>query len=65
MYGRKTLKLRRAPDPKKIELSERIGRRFIDRGGRYIMQERVRYEDKNELSWVDIPLVPETYGGTP
>ena len=59
---RKTLTLRKPPDPEKIALSLKVGFRFVDRKGRYIMQAHVRYEEKNEHTWIDIPLVPEVYG---
>jgi hypothetical protein len=68
----KTLTLKKAPDPAKIALSLQIGHRFIDRKGRYILQVHVfktpvlgvHYSQANsaERTWVDIPLVPETYG---
>lgn len=60
MLKRETLTLKKPPDPAKAALSERIGRRFIDRKGRYILQERLI--ENGESTWVDIPLVPEVYG---
>lgn len=60
---RKTLTLRKPPDPAKLALSLQIGFRFVERkGNRYILQAHVRIEEKQEHSWIDIPLVPETYG---
>jgi hypothetical protein len=52
------------PDPVKIELSVLLGRRFISRKGRYILQERmVMFQGTTEdYTWVDVPLVPEAYG---
>lgn len=57
-------------DPMKVALSERMGWRYVDRGGRYIQQHLVvTYEfvcDQNrEVSrtWMDVPLVPEVYCG--
>lgn len=58
----RTLTLKKPPDPKKIALSELIGKRFIDRKGRYILQQRVRYDEASDHTWIDIPLVPEVYG---
>lgn len=60
----KTLTLRKAPDPQKIALSMQIGFRYVDRKGRYIAQAMVQIvnADFAEHTWVDIPLVPETYG---
>jgi hypothetical protein len=64
-------------DPAKVDLSEALQMRFIDRDGRYIMQKLVvTYETTflvaegqtgkgrtTELSrtWIDVPLVPEAY----
>lgn len=61
---RKTLTLRKSvpADPQKIARSIEIGFRFIDRKGRYIMQAHVFFQEKSEHTWIDIPLVPETYG---
>lgn len=68
---RKTLSLRKPPDPGKLALSLQIGFRFVERkGNRYIQQVHVpaalvvfhREILPNERTWVDIPLVPETYG---
>jgi hypothetical protein len=64
-------------DPAKVSLSESLGWRFIERDHRYILQKLyVTYmkqdlcgdgifENTAELSrtWVDVPLVPETYVG--
>jgi hypothetical protein len=55
-------------DPEKTALSDRLGWRFVDRGGRYISQRLlVSYTNDGcaELSrtWVDVPLVPEVYVG--
>lgn len=60
----KTLTLRKPPDPAKIALSLQLGERFVERKGRYIHQRRVYFGDKDEHTWIDIPLVPETYGET-
>lgn len=70
---RKTLTLKKPPDPAKIAQSLEIGFRFIDRKGRYILQKNVVYErpiidcsahyvTQKETTWIDIPLVPELYG---
>lgn len=72
----KTLTLRKPPDPQKIAQSIEVGMRFVDRKGRYILQTRlvtygprgivngVTYYEKVvvDATWVDVPLVPETYG---
>jgi hypothetical protein len=60
-------------DPAKVSLSESFGWRFIERDHRYILQKMVvSYLNPDnalilnrELSrtWVDVPLVPETYVG--
>lgn len=60
-------------DPTKVALSEKLGFRFVDRGGRYIMQKLyVTYWQlppnqhqgtEDSRTWVDVPLVPETYIG--
>jgi hypothetical protein len=55
-------------DPLKAALSEQLGMRFIDRGGRYIFQRlMVAYSSDGvaEVSrtWRDVPLVPEAYIG--
>lgn len=55
-------------DPTKVALAEALRVRYVDRGGRYIMQMLVvSYSSDNvdELSrsWFDVPLVPETYCG--
>lgn len=75
-----TLRKPTPADPVKIAQSLQIGLRFVDRGGRYILQkhlvtygERLMSCDEGsyvtlcaravlEETWVDIPLVPETYG---
>lgn len=75
---RKTLTLRKSvpADPQKIARSLEIGFRFIDRKGRYILQRHiVMYDTRTKAgaatevervavdsTWIDIPLVPETYG---
>jgi hypothetical protein len=59
---RKTLTLKKPIDPAKIAQSIEVGFRFVDRKGRYILQAHIRYEAKDEHTWVDIPLVPEVYG---
>ena len=70
---RRTLTLKRPDpatkpkvDPEKVALSLDLGVRFIDRGGRYIMQKLVvAYESggmaERSRTWVDVPLVPEAY----
>lgn len=58
-------------DPAKVDLSNYLQWRFVDRGGRYILQKcHVTYTThvtipNSEISrtWVDVPLVPETYIG--
>lgn len=66
-------------DPAKVTLSEQLGVRFVMRDHRYICQKLVvSYGEKTlandftvaktaqmEISrtWVDVPLVPETYCG--
>lgn len=73
---RRTLTLKRPDpatrpkvDPAKVALSDQLGMRFVDRGGRYIMQKLVvTYWHAQELgeqsrTWVDVPLVPEAYCG--
>lgn len=62
-------------DPAKVALSEQLGYRFVDRGGRYIMQrllvtyelptdfEVVPKQSERSRTWVDVPLVPEAYCG--
>jgi hypothetical protein len=78
---RQKLTLRKQPpaDPVKIAQSLQMGLRFVDRSGRYILQQRVvTYGERLmrsgdsfvtlcertviDSTWVDIPLVPETYG---
>jgi len=63
---RAKLTLRKQPpaDPIKIALSRQIGLRYVDRQGRYTAQAWVTIlnADHAEQTWVDIPLVPETYG---
>lgn len=62
---RKTLTLKAKPvDPQKVALSLQMGFRYVDRKGRYIAQAMVTIcnADHPEHTWVDIPLVPETYG---
>jgi hypothetical protein len=59
----KTLSLKPKPvDPQKIALSIKMGIRYVDRKGRYIAQAFVHFGDDIGHTWVDIPLVPETYG---
>jgi hypothetical protein len=62
-------------DPAKVALADALGLRFIDRGGRYIAQKLVvTYEERlptdltmnlilqeRSRTWIDVPLVPETY----
>lgn len=63
-------------DPAKVALADSLGVRFIDRGGRYIMQKLVvSYEglpadfavtpigNERSRTWIDVPLVPEVYVG--
>jgi hypothetical protein len=55
-------------DPAKVAMTEELKARYIDRGGRYIFQLLVvtfTTDAATELSrtWVDVPLVPETYIG--
>jgi hypothetical protein len=69
-----TLRKPTPADPIKIARSLEIGFRFVDREGRYILQTlAVTYVDSYgdsgghdrtpiDSTWVDIPLVPETYG---
>lgn len=59
-----TLTLKKPVDPVKIALSLQIGLRYIDRKGRYTAQALVTIcnADRSEQTWVDVPLVPETYG---
>lgn len=75
---REIISLRKSPDPAKIALALQLGFRFVERkGNRYILQAKilksevhVHYGDPASAtcslnyctSWVDIPLVPETYG---
>lgn len=64
---RDTLTLRKPPDPAKVAQSEHFGFRFVDRKGRYILQHLVyvgydKPSSPPEYTWIDIPLVPETYG---
>jgi len=59
---RKILTLKKQHDPQKIALSLQIGFRYVDRKGRYIAQALVAISDGTDHTWVDIPLVPETYG---
>jgi hypothetical protein len=54
-------------DPVKMAQSLVLGHRYVQRDGRYIQQMRVMVNflaptSPNELTWIDIPLVPETYG---
>ena len=51
-------------DPAKVAASEQLGIRFIDRGGRYLMQKLVEYpsgDGERSRTWMDVPLVPEAY----
>jgi hypothetical protein len=71
-----TLRKPTPADPAKIAQSLQLGLRFVDRQGRYILQKHlVTYGDRRiaggvtyvdrvvvDATWVDIPLVPETYG---
>lgn len=64
-------------DPAKVSLSENFGWRFIERDHRYILQKLIvtygfipngdplEPREHGELSrtWMDVPLVPETYVG--
>jgi hypothetical protein len=64
---RELLSLRKPPDPAKIAQSLQMGFRFVERkGNRYILQARVLVGYDQPMSpaehtWIDIPLVPETY----
>jgi len=60
----KTLTLKKPVDPIKVALSNQLGIRYVDRKGRYIAQAIVAIcnADQAETTWVDVPLVPETYG---
>lgn len=73
---RETLTLKKPVDPAKIARSLEIGFRFVDRKGRYMLQKHVVTYGERMVSqggltlvqrsvvdstWVDIPLVPETY----
>jgi hypothetical protein len=58
----KTLTLRKPPDPQKIALSMQIGFRYILRKDRHMCQAFVNFGEDIGHTWVDIPLVPETYG---
>ncbi len=53
----RTLTLKKPPDPAKIALSQRLGFRFVDRKGRYLLQAQLSGEFPPV--WVDVPLVPE------
>lgn len=58
-----TLTLKKKDPTAAIDLSLRIGLRFIERKKRYILQAQVILDSNvNELTWIDIPLCPETYG---
>jgi hypothetical protein len=59
-----TLRKPTPADPIKIALSLQVGLRYVDRNGRYTAQALVTIcpADHAEQTWVDIPLVPETYG---
>lgn len=65
-----TLTLKKKDFSAAIDLSQQIGMRFIERKSRYILQAQVTcitYESRAQgsvgsLTWVDVPLCPETYG---
>jgi hypothetical protein len=59
-----TLRKPTPADPIKIALSLQMGFRYVDRNGRYIAQALVTIVDADhpDHTWVDVPLVPETYG---
>lgn len=62
-----TLTLKKKDFSAAIDLSQQIGMRFIERKGRYIMQAQVvgierEGSDDHSLTWIDVPLCPETYG---
>lgn len=65
MSGRNTLTLRpvTAVNPAKLKRANELGLRFIDRDRRYILQAKtvIFVNEQQENTWVDIPLVPETY----
>jgi hypothetical protein len=48
-----------------IDLSQRVGMRFVDKKGRYTLQMQlveVAGAEEGATTWVDVPLCPETYG---
>jgi hypothetical protein len=65
MSGRNTLTLKPVTsiNPEKLLLADRLGLRFIDRKGRNMLQARtvIIVDDNQDYTWVDVPLVPETY----
>jgi hypothetical protein len=65
MSSRNTLTLKPVTSisPAKLELADKLGYRFIDRKGRNMLQARtvIFVNGSEENTWVDIPLVPETY----
>lgn len=73
-FMRPKLTLKKPPppvpaDPEKIAASLALGQRYVQRDGRYIQQMRVQTVGAIEYgahtldhTWIDIPLVPETYG---
>lgn len=60
-----TLK-KKAKDPAEaIDLSQRVGMRFVDKKGRYTLQMQlveIAGADEGQTTWVDVPLCPEVYG---
>lgn len=61
-----TLK-KKAKDPTEaIELSQRVGMRFVEKkDGRYKLQMQlveIAGDEEGQTTWVDVPLCPETYG---
>jgi hypothetical protein len=60
--SRPTLSIKKKDPAEAIALSLQIGKRYVDRKGRYIQQVYVRLEESTDHTWVDIPLVPEVYG---
>jgi hypothetical protein len=60
-----TLTLKKKDFSAAIDLSQRIGMRFIERDKRYIAQMQlveIAGDDEGQTTWVDVPLCPETYG---
>jgi hypothetical protein len=64
IYMSSTLSLKKKDPAEKLLQALQIGFRFVDRKGRYILQTSVviNVQDRQENTWVDIPLCPEVYG---